>query len=64
MQEGSRNHRKQPVEENVFFTTSKNKDWVHVDAKPCNVILSDTRLISVAWVDACGKERKNGEVTY
>ena len=52
------------INENIFFSTSEKKGWVHVDLKKYNIEISEKLIVAVEWVDASGRERKPTESSH
>lgn len=52
---------KEVLHQNIYFNIPKNAKWVTLDLAPYNIILSDTVVIALEWVDSWAQPKKPGE---
>ncbi|ASZ11969.1 carboxypeptidase-like regulatory domain-containing protein [Chitinophaga pendula] len=52
---------KEVLHQNIYFDIPHNAKWVTLDLAPYNIILSDTVVIALEWVDSWAQPKKPGE---
>jgi len=57
---GDRLPLKELLQDNIYAIISKNAKWVNIDLTPYNIVIKDTVVLAVEWIDAWASAGKPG----
>ena len=49
------------IDENIFFTAHKDQKWVNIDLNPYNIVIHQSIVVAVEWVDSWVKKESRNE---
>jgi hypothetical protein len=54
----------QLLQQNIYFNIHKDAKWITVDLTPYNIVLTDTAVLALEWVDSWAPPVKPGRESY
>ena len=51
----------QLLADNIYFTIPQNAKWINIDLNPYNIIIKDTIVLALEWIDSWAPAKKPGE---
>ena len=55
---------KELLHDNIYLVIPRNAKWVSIDLNPFNIVISDTIVLAVEWVDAWSPMAEPGEESH